>query len=144
MVVNVYIYQTIKGPAKKKGAYTYILETEKDGKTITLTDTNILEEMTEKKAELTVLLKALQRLRKECEVNVIGASIHIKTGFETWLDKWIKADWKNAKGKEVANMTEWQQLAGFREKYKITVTEMQEHSYKNWMISETEKKAREK
>lgn len=143
MIVNIYVYQSIRGPGTKKGAFTYILETEKDGKLVTLTQSGILEPMTEKRAEILVVIKALERLRKECEVHVIGVSIPVKTAFESWIDKWIKNDWKNARGQEVANMTEWQQICEFRNKYAITMTEFQDHSYKNWMIRETEKKAKE-
>lgn len=142
MLVNIYVYQTIKGPRAKAGAYTYVLETELDGKERTLTASGHLEPMSENKAELTVVLKALQRLRKECDVNIFGASIHVKTGIETWIDKWIKADWKNAKGKEIANLTEWQQLLEFRNKYKITVSDQQENTFTRWMKSEAEKEER--
>ena len=143
MNVNIYIYQTIRGPGTKKGAYAYILETEIKGKTVTLSDVNILEPMSENKAELVTLLKALKRLRTECDLNIIGAGNPIKTGIETWIDKWIHSDWKNAKGKEVANMTEWQQLATYKDKYNITVSDQEEHQYKNWMKSEAEKKLKE-
>lgn len=138
-VVNIYIYQTIRGPGKKKGAYTYILETEIDEKPITLTKTGKLEPMSENKAELTTLLKALERIKKDCVINVIGAGHHIKSGLAEWLDKWIEADWINAKGKEVANKAEWQQINEYRNKYKIVIFSDQDHSYKKWMQSESEK-----
>ena len=32
VTVNIYIYHTIRGPGKKKGAYAYVLETEIDKK----------------------------------------------------------------------------------------------------------------
>lgn len=139
MTVNIYIYQTINSPRKKAGAYTYVLETEIDGKPFTLTDTGKLEPMSENKAELTVLLKALKRLRKECDVTLYGVSESVKTGIEKWVDKWLKADWKNAKGKEIANITEWQQLLQFKNKYEISVSDQEEHTYKQWMIAETKK-----
>ena len=132
MVVNIYVYQT----GKKKGAYCYILELIKEDKPITLTDTGILEPMSENKAELTVLLKALGRIVKECEVVVYGSSDHIKTGVEKWLKDWVRADWKNAKGKEVANKDKWQQLLAFVEKYNITISEQKKHSYTSWMKRE--------
>lgn len=136
MVVNIYVYQTIKGPGKKEGEYCYILETIKNDKPITLTDFGHLEKMSENRAELTVLLKALKRLVKECEVTVYGCSDHIKTGVEKWLKDWVRADWKNAKGKEVANKEEWQQLEEIKKKYNIAVSDQKKHSYTNWMKSE--------
>lgn len=140
VIVNIYIFQSIKGPGTKPGAYTYILETDKDGNIVTLTDSGKLEPMTEKKAELVVLLKALKRLRKKCEVHVFGVSMAMKIGFEVWIDRWIEAEWKNAKGKEVANKEEWQQLLEFKNTYEITLSEFSGHSYMNWMQQEARKK----
>ena len=134
------MHHTIRGPGKKAGAYTYILETEINGKVATLTDTGVLEPMSENKAELVILLKALKRLRKECDLDIIGVSIPFKTSFEEWLDKWKKANWKNAKGKDVANAEYWQQVVEFKDKYNISISDQEEHQYKKWMIAETEKK----
>ena len=88
MVVNIYTYQTIRGPNVKKGAYAYILETEIKGKTATLTDIGIIEPMSANKAELTILLKALKRLRGECDLHIFTESLYIMSGIETNLDKW--------------------------------------------------------
>lgn len=143
MIVNIYLYQTIKGPGKKKGAYSYILETKINGKEVTLSDVGLLEPMSEEKAQLTILLKALKRLRTECDLNIIGVSIPIKAGIEKRIDKWANAEWKNAKGKEIANKEEWQQFQEFKTKYNITVSDQEEHQYRNWMESETKKKMQE-
>lgn len=144
MSINIYIYQSIRGPGKKNGAYTYILETEFKGKPLTLTKIGTLEEMSENKAELVTLLKALKRLRKECDLNIFTSSNHIKTGIEEWLDKWANASWKNAKGKEIANIEEWQRIKAYKDKYTIKVIAEKNHSFRNWMIAETEKKLNEK
>lgn len=144
MTVNIYMYHTIHSPGTKAGSFTYILETEINGKVATLTKTDILEPMTENRAELTVLLKALKRLRKECDVLVYGAGTYIKTGCEEWIDKWISAGWKNAKGKDVANMEEWQQFQEFRERYNITICPDTKHSYSEWMQTTTDKKEKER
>lgn len=144
MIVTIYIYQTIKGPGKKNGAYTYILETELNGQIKTLTDSGLLEAMSENKAELTVLLKALKRIRKECTVQVIGLNNHVRAGIIQWLDTWIEANWKNAKGKEISNLEEWQQIKEYKDKYKLVLFSEQDYSYKNWMITETEKRERMK
>lgn len=144
MQVNIYVHQTIKGPGTKAGSFTYILETEIDGKVATLTKTDILEPMSENKAELNVLLQALKRLRKECDVLVVGASPYIKQGVECWLEKWVAAGWKNAKGKDVANMEEWQQFLEFSKKYHIKICGPSSHSYSYWIKNETEKKEKER
>lgn len=144
MTVNIYMYHTIHSPGTKAGSFTYILETEINGKVATLTKTDILEPMTENRAELTVLLKALKRLRKECDVLIIGAGAYIKQGVESWLEKWIEADWKNAKGKDVANKEEWQQFLEFSQKYNIKICEPCSHSYSYWIQTTTDKKEKER
>lgn len=140
--VNIYIYQTIKGPARKAGAYAYVLETEINGKTATLTKIDKLEAMTENKAELTVILESLKRLRKECLVTIIGAKGYIIQGNEL-LERWKEAGWKNAKGKEIANKDEWQQFLEYKEKYCIEVVGESTHEYLQWMERETERKTME-
>lgn len=139
MTVNIYIYHTIRGPGKKKGAYAYVLETEIDKKIVTVEDVNLLEPITEHKAELEILLKTLKRLRKTCDVLVIGANDYIRQGFETWLDNWKATNWLNAKGKEVANKELWQQVDTFRDTYNIKICEPSQHEYMYWMKNETER-----
>lgn len=135
--VNLYIYQTIKGPGTKSGAWAYVLETESNGKIATLTDKGITESETENKNALAILLKALKRLRMDCDLTIIGANNYIKTGFTQWIDKWIASDWKTAKGNPIANIEEWQQLREYREKYNITISDQEDHTYLKWMKAET-------
>lgn len=143
MTVNIYMYQTIRGPGKKAGSYTFILETIIKGKPATLTVTDTLEPMSENKAELTILLKALKRLRKECDVVVYGASNYIITGLNEWLESWEASGWKNKKGKDIANMDEWKEVRDFMKKIKIT-TSCEKHSYSRWIEEETLKKERQR
>lgn len=144
MTVNIYIHQTIKGPGTRAGSYTYVLEADVNGKVATLTHTDILEPMTEKKAELIVILKALKRLVKQCDVMIIGCSLYLVTAVDQWLDNWLLHDWKNAKGREIANKEEWQELLKYIRKYRITFVEECQHEYLYWMKSETEKAERKR
>lgn len=148
MLVNIYIYQTIRGPGKKAGAYTYILETEINNKTATLTDTGLLEPMTENKAELKTLLKALKRLRGESDLVIFTESQYIKIAIDEWIDKWIHDNWKNAKGKEIANIEEWQQVKAYKDKHKMQIVHCKDmgysNTYKKWMIAEADKRMRGK
>lgn len=143
MTVNIYMYQTIRGPGKKAGSYTYILEAVVKNKPATLTVTDTLEPMSENKAELTILLKALKRLRKQCDVVVFGASNYIIAGINEWLEEWEAADWKNKKGKDIANLDEWKEVRDFMKAYRIT-TSSDKHSYSQWIEEETQKKERQR
>lgn len=149
MIVNIYTHQTIRSPSKKKGAFAYVLETEIKGKTATLSDIGLIESASVNKAELTILLKALKRLCSECDLTIYTESLYVMSGIETNLDSWEKNGWKTAKGEEIANIEEWQQINEYRKKYNMqvfycgkpkecirTVT----HSYQEWMERETKKK----
>lgn len=138
-MVNIYIYQTIKGPRVKEGAFTYILETTVNGNVATLTKTDKLEPTTENNAELKVLLMALGRMRKPSEILVIGVNDYVRNGIER-LPKWKAEGWKNAKGKEIANAEEWQALNKYLERYKIKAIGDCQHEYRHWMICESNKK----
>lgn len=143
MTVNIYIYQTIRGPGKKEGSYTYILETIINNKPATLTVTDTLEAMSENKAELTILLKALKRLRKECDLIIYGASNYLAAGLAEWLGEWEQSGWKNKKGKDIANMEEWKEVREYTKQYRIT-TSNEKHSYSQWIEEETLKKERQR
>lgn len=138
MIVNIYLYQTIKGPGTKAGYYTYILETYIKGKAATLTVTDKLEPMSENKAELTILLKALKRLRKQCDVVIYGLNNYTVSGINEWAETWLAAGWKNKKGKDIANKEEWQEVMEYLVKYNIA-TSSEENSYSRWMVEQTEK-----
>lgn len=143
MTVNIYMYQTVKGPGKKAGSYTFVLETMLKGKAATLTVTDTFEQMSENKAELTVLLKALSRIHKECDVIIYTESNYILQGLNEWLESWEASSWKNKKGKEVANKEEWQQVKEFMRKHNVMTSNMG-NAYSQWMYEQTQKKERER
>lgn len=143
--VIIYTYQSIKGPKSRNGAYTYILETETANKLkATLTSTELFEEpMSENKAELVTLLKALKRLIAECDLVIIAESEYIKQGIENWCDNWKANNWLNAKGKEIANAEEWKEVSDYLDKRKVIVLTNQQHEYKHWLETQTNKKLKE-
>lgn len=142
--VNLYIYTTVKGPGTKSGTYTYLLEYVTEKGPATLTKQGTLEDATENRAHLRVLREALERLRKPCEIEIYTDSGYLKQGAEVWLRGWISAGWLNAKGKPVANREEWEQVAELLEKHLATFQVGANHSYRNWIQTETEKKEKER
>lgn len=142
MNVQVATYQTIKGPTKKAGAYAYILLTEINGKTATLTNVKKIECETEHSAELKAINDALGRITKECNVLLILECEYICTAINEWLENWAKNGWKTAKGAEIKNAREWQQLYEFKTRYSITACNNVQHEYKNWLRNEAERMAK--
>lgn len=108
-----------------------------------MTVTDKLEPMSENKAELTILLKALKRLRKQCDVVIYGLNNYTVSGINEWAETWLAAGWKNKKGKDIANKEEWQEVMEYLVKYNIA-TSSEENSYSRWMVEQTEKEREKK
>lgn len=144
VIVNIYTCTSAKGPGKKSVAYTYILEVETNKGPATLTKTEVLELATENQAELKALSAALRRIKKPCMLNIFTNSVYVSAGYEQKrLEKWIENDWKNAKGKPVANMEEWKELADLLGRHTFQFFTGMKHSYYSWMKAETEKREKE-
>lgn len=142
--VNLYTYTTVRGPGRRSGSYTYILEYITQKGPATLTVQGELEDVTENQAQLVVLREALERIRRPCEVEVHTDSPYLQRGAEEWVERWREAGWVTARGKPVANREEWERVAGLLEGHLATFRVGEIHTYKRWMRTETEKKEEER
>lgn len=142
--INLYIYTTVKGPGTKSGCYTYLLEYITEKGPVTLTKQGELEEVTENQANLRVMNKAMERLKKPCEVMVYTENRYIQKGAESWLTGWKEAGWMTARKKPVANREEWEKTAEILGRNLVRFCVGEPHSYRNWMIAETEKMEKER
>lgn len=60
---------------------------------------------------LQALLDAVNELKTPCMLNIYTASEYVIEPFEQgWINSWEKNSWKNAKGNEVRNAKQWQQV----------------------------------
>lgn len=141
--VNLYTYTTVKGPGKRSGAYTYILEYITGKGPATLTKTGMLEDVTENQTHLKILREALERIQKPCEIEIYTDSKYLQQGAKEWLPRWQRAGWVNAKGKPVANREEWEQVAELLGRHLVSFQVGVGHSYRGWLQTETEKRERE-
>lgn len=109
--VHIFTGSDIKSPKKKAGEIYYSLETRRsDGKRVRL-ENYIKVEATVNQSELMAVNAALKRLNRNCKVIIHTDSKYVAAGFnEGWIYKWIKAGWKNAKGKTIANREEWVEM----------------------------------
>lgn len=141
--VNIYLYTTIKGPRAREGSYTYILEymTEKGPVTLTKQDSITA---TENRAHLLILIKALERLRHPCELEVYADSEYIRSGAVKWLKDWERRGWMTKKDRPVANKEEWQQASELLSRHLVTFHVGERHSYRKWIVADTEKKEKER
>lgn len=140
--VNVYIYTTVKSPRKKRGAYVYLLEADTSKGAATRFDVQPLENVTANQAGLDALAAALKRIYKCCSLIIYMDSAHIAACAEKWLEKWRKDGWKNAKGRQVANMEEWEELAHLLDVHNCQFVIGAKHPYYEWMKAEAGKAER--
>lgn len=137
--VNIYVKTSVRGPGKRKGKGIYLLETTTSNKLVATLDGRVEVEASEVGAELETLLKALSRLNQDCIVNIHTDVPQIETGVMKWIRDWIQNGWKNAKGKDIANKEQWQQLYEYTKRHAIRVFTRNQHEYRNWLNSEVAK-----
>ncbi|ASQ45808.1 ribonuclease HI [Legionella clemsonensis] len=65
---------------------------------------------TNNRMELTAAIKALETLKRPCEVNLYTDSQYLRLGMTTWLVQWKRNGWRNSKKEAVKNADLWQQL----------------------------------
>lgn len=143
MLVTVYVESNIRGPARRSGAGTWLVEyIRKDGTPETrpvdpADAVTWLPDTTQAALELNMLIDALSILTKPCSVRINTECEHILNVFENgWLEKWKESDWKTAKGKPVANAELWQQLSEYIDVHEDVLVEKGENSYRNIMQME--------
>ena len=74
---------------------------------------------TNNKMELTAVIKSLESLKEECEIELYTDSKYVKNGITEWIYSWKKNDWKNSKREEVKNKDLWQKLDELSKIHKI-------------------------
>lgn len=67
-------------------------------------------ETTNNRMELTAVIRALEALKRPCEVEIHTDSIYVMKGMTEWIEGWKARNWKTASKKPVKNVDLWQQL----------------------------------
>jgi ribonuclease HI len=65
---------------------------------------------TNNRMELTAAIRALETLKRRCQVEVYSDSKYLRDGITTWLSDWKRRGWKTADRKPVKNQDLWEQL----------------------------------
>ena len=143
--VNIYTYTTIQGPKKRAGIGMFILETITSKGEATFTKQVELEPMTEHQAELFVLCKAMEKLKRCCQINIHTQSQFVSSAVTNgWVETWHKNGWKNSKKQDVANAEEWQKMLNLLNNNVFSFKVCEKHKYLNWMKNELAKAEKEK
>jgi ribonuclease HI len=67
-------------------------------------------ETTNNRMELMAAIRALEALKRSCEVLLVTDSEYVMKGINEWMVNWKKRGWKTAAKQPVKNADLWQQL----------------------------------
>ncbi|HEY0111646.1 MAG TPA: ribonuclease HI [Allosphingosinicella sp.] len=65
---------------------------------------------TNNRMELLAAIRALQALKRPCEVAVYTDSIYVRDGISKWIHGWQRNGWRTSDKKPVKNAELWQEL----------------------------------
>lgn len=65
---------------------------------------------TNNRMELTAAIKALEALKRSCEVDLYTDSQYLRLGMTQWMKTWKLKGWKNSKNEAVVNADLWKIL----------------------------------
>lgn len=98
-----------------------------------ITNKGAVEGFTNQQMEMTAVIKALYsipfEMLEEYSVKIHTDSAYICNCFkDKWWTKWIMNDWKNSKGKDVANKDFWERIIDYYNAYDIEFIKVRGHS----------------
>lgn len=77
-------------------------------------------ETTNNRMELIAAIKALNALKKPCQVHLVTDSNYVKEGITIWIHKWKQNGWRTAARKPVKNADLWQALEAAMKPHNMT------------------------
>ena len=83
---------------------------------------------TNNRMELTAAIRALEALKRRCQVQVTTDSEYVRNGITLWLPRWKRRNWKTADRKPVKNLDLWQQLEELAQAHEISWHWVRGHS----------------
>jgi ribonuclease HI len=75
---------------------------------------------TNNRMELTAVLKALEALKKPCRVKVVTDSNYVVKGMTSWINTWLRNNWKNSQKQNVVNRDLWEELLKLSKGHEIS------------------------
>ena len=74
---------------------------------------------TNNRMELTAVIRALESLTRDCDVELFTDSQYVKLGIETWVRNWKRNGWKTADRKPVKNADLWRELDALNARHRV-------------------------
>jgi ribonuclease HI len=78
--------------------------------------------------ELIAAIRALEALKRPCDVTLTTDSEYLKKGITQWLEQWKRRGWKTADKKPVKNIDLWQRLEQAIDGHQLHWTWIRGHS----------------
>jgi ribonuclease HI len=74
---------------------------------------------TNNRMELTAVIRALESLKRECDVALYTDSQYVKNGIESWIHGWKRNGWRTSDRKPVKNADLWQELDAVAARHRV-------------------------
>jgi ribonuclease HI len=74
---------------------------------------------TNNRMELTAVIRALESLKRDCEIDLYTDSQYVKNGIESWIHGWKRNGWKTSDRKPVKNAELWRELDTLSARHRI-------------------------
>lgn len=143
MQADIYIVSSITGIRRQDGVVGVVIETRTARGPATLTQFGTVTDVTPNQAVLLGMKFALGRIKTECGVVFHTDNTYVAAAVGNgWYQEWKKNGWCNAKGKQIANFTEWEAVSGLLGARIPEFKVGDDHQYRKWMESEVKKRAR--
>lgn len=136
-MVNIYIQTDAKSPKRQSAHAIFTISTMTSKGPADATWIEDLEG-TANEVELLALIKAMEHLTADCDIELYTEAQFIASGID-WLAGWKKKDWKTAKGKDIAHKDEWMRLDELLSGREIMVHCKEDHSFRKWQQFELER-----
>lgn len=139
-MVNIYIATSLKSLKRQNGIACVILENAENTSNTATIFGKIIEK-TKNGADVASLKNALIRVKDRAKLTIFTDSTYLASAFEqNWLEKWQQNGWKTAKGEEIENRADWEEISELLNGVIPTFKVKEQHEYKLWMQSEIEKR----
>jgi len=86
------------------------------------------ENTTNNRMELSAAIKALESLKRPCNVRLTTDSKYLHDGITKWLNNWHKNNWRTSQKKPVKNKDLWEELDQLISQYEIKWQWVKGHS----------------
>jgi ribonuclease HI len=111
------------------GGWAFVLKHSKTGKVKEVSGGE--RETTNNRMELTAVIRGLEALKRNCQVELVTDSQYVGKGITEWMPKWKANGWQRREGKQlkpVKNVELWQQLNALLAAHDVTYSWVAGHS----------------